>query len=189
MSKATVASDELRRAVEGFKRKGLPPAISLEQADPSRTKEQVRILKEIGDLGEEERKVAHDGQQPRRGSRWWQVRERARAKLQEAVLAGLGRLRFVQEHAIGYGAIPDPNEGWRYYKLPNGYYACWTCGSEIQAKEVSRSVHFSEFSGLAGGGEVRHETVPWCPNCEKEPSSHGGFIRETVAESIAREMR
>lgn len=54
------------------------------------------------------------------------------------------------------------------------YWTHQQCGGEIQAKEVFLSVHDGPFP-LSGHGEVRHVQVPYCPNCENEPSRFGSI--------------
>ncbi len=49
------------------------------------------------------------------------------------------------------------------------------CGAEIQGKQVSHSIHDGPFP-LSGSGQVRTETVPFCPNCELEPNQYGAPI-------------
>lgn len=43
------------------------------------------------------------------------------------------------------------------------------CGSEILGKSLAFSIR-DGVSSLSGSGEVRNITVPFCSNCEKEPS-------------------
>ncbi len=49
------------------------------------------------------------------------------------------------------------------------------CGTEIQGKQVSHSIHDGPFA-LSGSGRVRTETVPFCLKCETEPNSYGAPI-------------
>lgn len=46
------------------------------------------------------------------------------------------------------------------------------CGTILLGKTVHLSVRDGLFP-LSGTGEVVRETVPYCPTCETEPSSHG----------------
>lgn len=97
------------------------------------------------------------------------------------------RLRFIQEYAVAYGALPDPKDGWKYFVRPDGQYLCWKCGAEVISQVVHNSIHFAEFRGMAGGGEVIRQEVPYCPSCEPVPRD--GIVRETIAQSIACESR
>lgn len=54
-----------------------------------------------------------------------------------------------------------PDGGWRH-----------RCGTDVAPKQVSHPVHDGPFP-LSGSGEVRVETVPFCPTCEEEPSPFG----------------
>ena len=181
-----VAEVEVRNIVEGLKRSGLPAPISIEEAMPTFTEEQNEILSQLGELSEKEREVAKDKERPEKGEDWYQIREELRKVTQSAIKSGLINLGFIQRHAVSYGAIPDPKEGWKYYLLPDGSYACWNCGAEVLVKTVPFSVHFAEMP-LAGGGEVRNKQVPFCPNCEREPPSHG-IITESLAEEIQKDL-
>ncbi len=49
------------------------------------------------------------------------------------------------------------------------------CGSVIMGKAVYHPVWYKGMTA-AGGGEVRTETVPYCPACGPVPSSHGAPI-------------
>lgn len=187
MAAGMVANEGLREMVEVFKREGLPQPVSMEDAGADFTEPQKSILGALYELGEQERAVVIEGGQPEKDSEWWQVRERAREKFQEAILNGLMHLGFVQRHAVMYGAIPDPKEGWKYYLLPDLTYACWNCGAEVMVKDVALSVHYKEFDGPVGGGEVRHKLVPYCPNCEAEPPDDG-VIKESVVEALVRDI-
>lgn len=53
----------------------------------------------------------------------------------------------------------------------------WThsCGSIVMAAKVYHPIWFKEFT-CAGGGDVRIETVPYCPTCEPKPSDQGAPI-------------
>ena len=181
-----VAEMEIRNIVEALKKSGLPAPIPIEEAIPTFTEEQNEVLSQLVELSEKEREVAKDKERPEKGDEWYQAREGLRKVTQAAIKSGLINLGFIQRHAVSYGAIPDPKESWKYYLLPDGSYACWNCGAEILVKTVHLSVHFDEMT-LAGGGEVRKKQVSYCPNCEKEPPSHG-FIRESLAEELRRDL-
>jgi hypothetical protein len=182
MKAEQVANIQLREMVQKFERDGLPKAVPLDQGMGGLDDKQMDLLRELHRISEKEKAIAEDGQEPKTGTEWWRIREETRVKLQEAVLLDLIHLGLIQRQAIGYGAIPDPQEKWKYFKLPDGSFACWKCGTDILVKEVSFSVHFKEMP-LAGSGEVRRKMVPYCPNCESEPSDHG-FIQESLAESV-----
>ncbi len=49
------------------------------------------------------------------------------------------------------------------------------CGTAIQGKLVTHPIHDGPFA-LSGSGQVRSETVPFCPDCEMEPNSRGAPI-------------
>lgn len=52
-------------------------------------------------------------------------------------------------------------------KLPEGGYK-HKCGHEVLGAVVTFSNRDGIFP-LSGDGSVRSETVPYCPNCEREP--------------------
>lgn len=180
-----VADERLREIVDGYGQKGLPITVLAKIAKASLTEEQDELMGSLMELGEQEQKFGR--QKPKKGSDHWNHRETIRKKIQGAILLGLDHLGIVQRQAVGYGAIPDPEEDWKYYRQHDGVYACWICGTEILAKETRCSVHFAE-RPLAGSGEVRRIITPYCPKCEKEPADTG-IITETVEESIQRDMR
>jgi hypothetical protein len=86
----------------------------------------------------------------------------------------------------------EDNKSW-YYAHGDSIYVqakegdhtphCYACGSEIEFKEQTNSVHFEEFGGLVGGGEVRIKHIPYCPTCEKEPEETG-IITESTSKSL-----
>lgn len=49
------------------------------------------------------------------------------------------------------------------------------CGTQIVGKRVAHPIHDGLFP-LSGSGQVHYETVPFCPECETEPSFHGAPI-------------
>jgi len=61
-----------------------------------------------------------------------------------------------------------------YVKDGEGY-KCKDCGGTIFDGKVAHPVHLREMPG-AGFGECQYETVPYCPNCEKEPNFHGAPV-------------
>jgi hypothetical protein len=174
-----VADVEMRGIVEDLKKKGLPPAVRIEDAMPTLTPEQKRILSQFSGLAHREKRVSKNKKKPVKGDNWYKVREDIRKIIQSAIKSGLINLEVIQKRAVMYGAIPDPKDDWRYYVLPDGTYACWRCGAEISLKTVFLSVHI-EGMPLVGTGEVRQKQVPYCPKCEKEPSERG-IITENLA--------
>jgi len=54
----------------------------------------------------------------------------------------------------------------------NQTYACNDCGSEISGTTVTHSI-WDGPGPCSGSGEVRSETVPYCPKCEERPSPYG----------------
>ncbi len=61
------------------------------------------------------------------------------------------------------------------YKKVNDSYVCVSCNSEIQQTEVIHPIWDGPFP-CSGSGETAKEFVPYCPKCEKEPSSSGSPI-------------
>lgn len=177
-------SSKLREIVDSIRRTGLPtaqPASYLAKM----TGEQQRIMDELMTLAEHER--PYGDRKAVSESPHFELRRTIRAKLREAIEADMLILGLIQRQAIGYGAIPHSNDQWRYYRtLENDGWKCWTCGEDILCKTVNKSVHDSGFS-LRGSGEVRQETVPYCPSCDREPRD--GFINESLAEALQRDMR
>jgi hypothetical protein len=56
-----------------------------------------------------------------------------------------------------------------YIKQEQGGYRCRTCGDPVMGATIYHPIWIR---GMAGGsGEVKTETVPWCPNCEIKPDS------------------
>lgn len=49
------------------------------------------------------------------------------------------------------------------------------CGTEIQGARVAHPIWDGPFK-MSGSGQVHYETVPFCSNCETEPSFHGAPI-------------
>lgn len=54
-------------------------------------------------------------------------------------------------------------------------YHCATCGSTIQAAKVAHPIHDGPFP-LSGSGKCEYENVPYCPQCETQPSLRGSII-------------
>lgn len=63
---------------------------------------------------------------------------------------------------------------------------CYGCKGTIHFKIQHVSVHFEEFDGPIGGGEVIRKRIPYCPNCTQEPSDTG-VVQETIGETFRRE--
>lgn len=187
MQKEQIATDELREIVDDLKEMGLPEEIALsEEIFKELSDEQVIILKDLHSISEEESKLDTE-KDVVEGDDVWNVRLKLRAKQQQAVLSGMISLGIIQRYVFNYGALPSPEESWKYFRMPDGCFACWECGADIMAKNVSCSVHFKEFRGMAGGGEVRNRQVAYCPNCDTIPPDRG-IIRESVSESIKRDI-
>ncbi len=182
-----VANEVLREKVKAIRKDGFPKELTFEEAQSKFSNEQLKIVHDLVNAAGEEEKIAKAGGEPKKGNKRWKTREKIRELIQTAIANDMIGIGIIQRHAVGYGAIPDPDEDWKYYKLPDGTYACWNCGGEILGKNVAFSVHFAEFR-CAGGGEVRNKVVPYCPKCEKEPPD-SGIIRETIGESLQREFR
>ena len=62
---------------------------------------------------------------------------------------------------------------------------CYVCEGSIGYITRSNSVHFKEFKGPVGGGEVRKKRIPYCSNCNEKPADHG-VITESITESLNR---
>lgn len=186
MTERIVADDELRQLIEEWRRQGLPAPVSLEQALPNLTPAQKLLLEKIIELAREEEDRFGNAGRPVRGSDHWQLRDQIRANLQEALVAGMIHVGLVQRLLFGYGAIPHPNQHWRFFYDHDKCWSCWTCGAEILSKIVTDSVHYAEFGGLTGGGETVRRQVSYCPICDPVPRN--GSVTETIAQSLAREM-
>ena len=184
MHREQVATDELRKIVDDLKETGLPEEIALsEEVFKELSDAQMIILKDLHSISEEESKLDEE-KEVVEGSDMWNVRLKLRAKQQQAVLAGMISLGIIQRHVFNYGALPAPEENWKYFRMPDGCFACWECGVDILVKNVSCSVHFKEFGrAMAGGGEVRNKQVVYCPNCDPTPSDKD-IITESMFEDI-----
>ena len=55
-------------------------------------------------------------------------------------------------------------------------YVCKHCGREVKQATVWISVHSLLFQECAGSGEVRRIPLPYCPNCEGEPTETRGCV-------------
>ncbi len=53
-----------------------------------------------------------------------------------------------------------------------------SCGADILGTEILVSFRDDDSIPMVGGGQARQEVVPYCPNCELEPSN-GIFIEST----------
>ncbi|MBI2013797.1 MAG: hypothetical protein HYS87_03160 [Candidatus Colwellbacteria bacterium] len=169
--------------------KHLPEPQKIESVKKNLTSVQIQTLKKIGELIEtdERENGALQAEEISQKDPKWILRVRIRNILRQAMEEGLIHLGFVQRYGARYGAIPDPTSNWKYIKLPNGFWACWTCGTDVMGAEIRRPVHFREMPG-AGSGEVRTETVPYCPQCEEKPSEHGPPIVEGLADGYYRDV-
>jgi len=174
-----VADKEIRNIVEGLKKKGLPPAVRIEDAMSTLTQEQKRILSQLSRLIHREERISKN-KKPVKGDNWYQVREDMRKIIRAAIKSGLINLEVIQKRAVIYGAIPNPEDGWKYYVLPDSTYACWMCGVEILLKTVFLTVQVKDMP-FVGTQEVRQKQIPYCPKCERKPSDRG-FITENLAD-------
>ena len=174
----------LEQRIEEFKKNGFPKIVASEVM-LKLTADKIKIIKKIVDLSQKEKALVknHNGEIVK-GDDVWNVREQICFQFQKAIIAWLMDFGIIQRNVVDYGAIPDPDEGWKYYRLPDRNYACWTCNSGILVKTVSNSVHDGLFP-LSGSGEVRRQQVPYCPICDSEPKD--GIITESIAESLVNE--
>lgn len=72
--------------------------------------------------------------------------------------------------SVPYKIVSEDGQGRQTYE-------CGQCSGEILGATVAHPVHDGLFP-LSGSGEVKYETVPYCPKCEEEPSFHGSPMRE-----------
>lgn len=65
-----------------------------------------------------------------------------------------------------------------YKSLDNVSFSCSVCGSEIMRGTVAHPIHDNNPFPLLGSRirQCYYEYVPYCPKCEKEPSSSGSII-------------
>ncbi|MFH1210499.1 MAG: hypothetical protein V1645_01150 [archaeon] len=68
-----------------------------------------------------------------------------------------------------------PGNSIAYKSTDRKSYSCTVCGSEVMGGTVAHPIHDGPFH-LSGSGKCHYETVPYCPKCEKQPSSSGSFI-------------
>lgn len=68
-----------------------------------------------------------------------------------------------------------------------GALVCKKCKSSIMAKTVTHPIWDGPFP-CSGSGRVHSEQVPYCPKCEKEPSSFGTPLDEDPADKREREI-
>ena len=68
----------------------------------------------------------------------------------------------------------EPGNMENYVKNGDGW-KCKDCGADILGSQVAHPVWIRGFAG-GGGDECKHETVPYCPNCEKKPDFHGAPV-------------
>ena len=68
----------------------------------------------------------------------------------------------------------EPGHIKNYVKNGEGY-TCKDCGGAILGGKVEHPVHLREMPG-AGSGECQYETIPYCPNCDKEPNFYGAPV-------------
>lgn len=61
------------------------------------------------------------------------------------------------------------------YRQTKDGFECYVCGTEIAAKQITRSIHLQGFSA-SGFGEVVRETNPFCPSCEDPNQINPGPI-------------
>jgi len=66
--------------------------------------------------------------------------------------------------------MKEMEEKARYVKKQN-IWRCRKCNSAIMAVKQIVSLHMK--GAIAGFGETYNKIVPYCPNCEEEPSSFG----------------
>lgn len=180
-----VANEELRKEVKLFSVNGLPrPIVLSDYVLKNFTDQQEDFFNKLGSLADREKLATSKKNE----NQVLEARKEIRQVLQNAIVsANMIEFGIIQRQAIAYGAIPDPDEAWKYYRLIEiRGFGCWNCGTQIISKKIIHSVHYAEFSGPVGGGEVRVERVPYCPECDAEPI--GGLIRETVSQSLGHEM-
>jgi len=189
MKRDEIANSNVREVVNRLRISGYPAPMEIKATKLNSAQEDIIGEFSVIAKAKEEAALEKKCREARPGNELWNFRMRMRALFQKAVQNDMIHLGIIQRHARTYGAVPDheSSHNWKYFILPdNDTWLCWECGSEIQAITQSQSVHFAEFA-LAGGGEVRHKTIPYCPKCETKPSDRG-IIRETVGESILNDM-
>ncbi|HSX14551.1 MAG TPA: hypothetical protein VLE72_01395 [Candidatus Saccharimonadales bacterium] len=61
------------------------------------------------------------------------------------------------------------------------------CGTTLLSVTVTHSIHDGP-GPLSGGGQVHSEMVPYCPNCQKPPSTIGAPLKEDPRDVSEREI-
>ena len=168
-----VASPELRAIAEQVQAEGLPEATPLDDKAESEelTQEQVTTALALLDLCEEEIRIHEKLGKPeasQEDDKWWQIRNTIRSKLQEVVLLGMLDIKEFQERLVNYGAFPDPEHNYKYYCMPNGRFACWSCGSVIMSKSVAHTVRDGLFP-CSGVVKCDIRRYLFAPNATKNP--------------------
>jgi len=155
-----VASSNLRTIVSELARNGFPRSVTPWEADFLFGETERQLLVELARLNRLEMEAQRLYASPTKNNVWWSLRLEIRRVLQEGLLHGLGAFRSMVQNAIEYGAIPDPTTGWRYFRLPDGWYACWSCGSEVITDDL-----------VAGSRTMRAV----CPCCDDPDIPSGSF--------------
>jgi len=52
---------------------------------------------------------------------------------------------------------------------------CRRCGAKAVTETVAHPIWDGPFP-MSGGGSCHYEGIPYCPNCDERPSSHGSPI-------------
>ncbi|MEX2410917.1 MAG: hypothetical protein WD607_06010 [Candidatus Paceibacterota bacterium] len=163
-----IADREIREIVNSLRKNGFPEEISLKEAMKNMEKEKKEILSSLVNLSEKEKELDRNPHICTKNSKLWNLREEIRDKLREALKLGMANLGIIKRQLVSYGAIPSPEENWKYYYLPNLDMACWTCGDKIRVKSQTVSIHDGLFA-ISGSGRVSHKQVPYCPTCNAVP--------------------
>jgi hypothetical protein len=163
----------LREKVEQYKNEGLPKPILLsEEAMKTLTTKERKFFGTLTALAKEQKRIFREKEERaiESGSPLWDVRRKIQQVLREAIVeTDMLRFGVIQRTSIKYGAIPDPETDWKYYRDTDGFYKCWKCGGPVRVKIITDSIHFEEFE-LGGGEEtINQKEVLYCVNCEKEP--------------------
>lgn len=175
MKREEVASEQLRHMVKEFAATGLPA--------PYANKEAV-----IADLGamplaaQEARKALEDFYTTNQTQEQYLV---VRMALQKAIEEGHMRIPDVRKYAVLFGAIPSPEEKWKYFIDFSGDYLCWECGGCIMIRRVKCPIHDGPFP-LSGSGRVKEMDIPYCPTCDPEPQAK--IITVNPMEELAEEL-
>lgn len=186
-----VADKELRKIVEELKEKGLPEMVPLtDDVLKNLEDNQQEVLCVIARLAKarqkiDDKKIGADKKKEELNH----INVRIREELQKAIKMNLIHLGFIQKHVVAYGAIPDPEQGWKYYYLLSDErnYACWHCGEEILVKNQTVSLHDGPFA-LSGSGRVKSNKVVYCPKCDGTPPD-SGIERVDPMEELEEEMK